>query len=93
MNLGDVLFHIFGQLSEWFVSGFMFTVGGFVAIALLVPLFTSSDKGKKVRDYEVLVDQDTGCQYLMTHKGGVTPRLNADGSLFCRSKAKESANE
>lgn len=92
MSWGDVVLHIVEQILEWFVSGFMFTFGGFMAIALLVPLFTSSDKGKKVRDYEVLVDQDTGCQYLMTDKGGVTPRLDADGKHIC-TKGKEGANE
>lgn len=54
--------------------------------ALVVSAFTW-------RAHEVLVDQDTGCQYLMTRNGGVTPRLRADGSLFCRGGDKEGAND
>lgn len=32
----------------------------------------------------ILTDHLTGCQYLGASRGGVTPRLRADGSQICR---------
>ena len=31
-------------------------------------------------------DYGTGCQYLVTFLGGITPRLDASGKQVCRSK-------
>ena len=37
----------------------------------------------------VYVDDLTGCQYLRTYKGGITPRLNKDGKQICEVKNVE----
>lgn len=37
----------------------------------------------------VYVDDLTGCQYLRTYKGGITPRLNKDGKQICEVKDVE----
>lgn len=29
------------------------------------------------------IDPDTGVHYLYLYKGGITPRLNSDGSVMC----------
>jgi hypothetical protein len=40
-----------------------------------------SDAGRFQRsDMEILTDHLTGCQYLTGSRGGLTPRLNADGT-------------
>ena len=31
----------------------------------------------------VLTDAKTGCQYLTSNRGGITPRLDADGKQIC----------
>lgn len=31
----------------------------------------------------LVTDQETGCQYLETKSGGITPRLDAEGKIIC----------
>lgn len=37
---------------------------------------------------KVKIDNLTGCEYLRTYEGGLTPRLDADGKQICRQGAK-----
>ena len=47
----------------------------------------STDKSNKHRSGVTLItDYGTGCQYLETNFGGITPRLNADGTQVCDDK-------
>ena len=29
-------------------------------------------------------DSETGCEYIMLHRGGITPRMKPDGKQLCR---------
>lgn len=35
------------------------------------------------------IDNRTGCHYLSTHKGGLTPRLDANGRHICDKRAEQ----
>lgn len=37
-------------------------------------------------DLKILTDHLTGCQYLTTGKGGITPRLDKDGRHMCNKE-------
>ena len=70
-------------LSTFFVAGFVGTLGVVSALVLL-----HWDEPKK--EYWTLLDKETGVRYLITKEGGITPMLNADGSLCCeRDKGDE----
>ena len=67
-----------------------------IAIAMLVACsdveYTEADTQTKyiqdeydVDSYEILVDKETGVNYIVffsLRKGGITPRLNADGTPY-----------
>ena len=73
-------------LSIFFVAGFVGTLGVVSALGLLH--WVAQDEAKKV--YWTLLDKETGVRYLITKEGGITPMLNADGSLCCeRDKGDE----
>lgn len=84
-------------------TGFLFGLGCVVAyvfvlvtLALLNTFIFSRDDtdtptGARSR-LDLHIDNRTGCHYLSTHKGGLTPRLDADGNHIC-TKGKEGANE
>lgn len=53
--------------------------------------FTSYDvtdniKDKKRSGLSIYIDHETGCQYLGTVFGGLTPRLDRDGKPICIEK-------
>lgn len=41
-------------------------------------------------DMRVTTDHLTGCQYLMGSRGGLTPRLDADGNHICNKQGEQS---
>ena len=48
------------------------------------PLDSTDNRDTGVRsDMTVLTDHGTGCQYLTTGRGGLTPRLDSDGKPMC----------
>ncbi|MCG7348957.1 DUF6440 family protein [Sphingomonas sp. ACRSK] len=65
-----------------------------IGITILLALILSAlgygwddtdDRGAGVHSQMALrTDHGTGCQYLETSGGGITPRLNADGKQVCR---------
>ena len=63
--------------STFFVAGFVGTLG--VVSALVLLHWLAQDEPK----YWTLLDKETGVRYLITKGGGITPMLNADGSLCC----------
>lgn len=64
---------------------------GFIAIALFVAQFAgcgmdSTDESARVRSgLSLHRDALTGCEYISTGKGGIAPRMTADGQhMGCR---------
>ena len=67
-----------------------------VAIMLLVGCAETTEADTKINyiqddydwdDYKILVDKDTGVNYIVFYsrnRGGITPRLNADGTPYVR---------
>lgn len=58
-------------------------------IALLSSVFGSyddtDDQERKIRSgVSIRVDYRTGCQYLVTMFGGITPRMEVDGRQVCQ---------
>lgn len=52
------------------------------------PLDDTDNKITGVRsDMRILVDHGTGCQYLRSASGGLTPRLDASGKPMCKRQA------
>lgn len=63
-----------------------------VALALFVldkQCNTNNELSLNNKNMFVYVDDLTGCQYLRTYKGGITPRLNKDGKQICEVKNVE----
>jgi hypothetical protein len=73
-----------------------FFLGAFVTALLVIgvaalwpssakPLDDTDDKltGKR-SNMQILIDHGTGCQYLRTVGGGLTPRLDKDGKPMCK---------
>ena len=84
-------------------TGFLFGLGCIAAyVSVLVTLVllnaflfgrddTDPPTGARSR-LDLHIDNRTGCHYLSTHKGGLTPRLGADGKHIC-TKGKGGAHE
>ena len=62
-----------------------------IAIILLVGCSETTEADTKVNyiqydlDYTIIVDEETGVNYIEYHaynKGGITPRLNTDGTPY-----------
>ncbi len=46
--------------------------------------------GTSGASHYVVIDTETGCHYMANpQKGGITPRLKSDGSIYCESASKE----
>ncbi|PWC69123.1 hypothetical protein TSH7_01375 [Azospirillum sp. TSH7] len=74
------------------MSGFAvgMAVGAVLVFALTVaaknrgPLDDTDDHATGTRsNMRVLIDHKTGCQYLLSDGGGLTPRLDATGKHIC----------
>lgn len=48
--------------------------------------FDSTDSGRERSGLSLMVDAQTGCHYLSTAGGGITPRLNRTGAHVCQGK-------
>lgn len=47
----------------------------------------ATDKSVSVRSgVNLITDYGTGCQYLETNSGGLTPRMNAEGRHICNGE-------
>jgi hypothetical protein len=42
-------------------------------------------------DMKIMTDHETGCQYLMASRGGLTPRLDENGKPICIKKGGDGA--
>lgn len=64
------------------------TILTFSLVGCSVPETTESSESHLISKingsyvYE-FIDSDTGVHYLYLYKGGITPRLNSDGSVMC----------
>lgn len=78
------------------ISAAVLCLIGMVGCNLATPFYNSGDieeptVGKKDNDkIYIWTDEDTGVQYIIYREksynagfGGITPRLNPDGSLYC----------
>lgn len=54
------------------------------------PPYDDTDAPPARSGLKVLTDARTGCQYLTTARGGLTPRLGRDGRHLCAPKEDES---
>lgn len=50
---------------------------------LVLPLFRDDTDGARRSGLSPRTDARTGCQYLETAGGGITPRLDRDGRQIC----------
>lgn len=61
---------------------------GVISTVMLLPyFFDSSDSWPRRSGLGISVDALTGCQYLLSPKGGVTPRVDASGKHLCDKQA------
>ena len=75
-----------------FLDGFFFGLGALMAYTLMVFIGTlityperdSTDPPGSRSGLRILIDHQTGCHYL-SHKSGLTPRLDASGRHICES--------
>lgn len=78
-----------------FLDGFFFGLGALMAYTLMVLIGTlltyperdSTDPPNGRSGLRLLIDHQTGCHYL-AYKGGLTPRLDADGKQICEGDQK-----
>ena len=76
-----------------FLDGFFFGLGALMAYSLMVFIGTliayperdSTDPPGSRSGLHLLIDHRTGCHYLMTRKGGLTPRLDTNGRQICEA--------
>ena len=66
MTIGNVFVLIFYALAM-------------IGLILLIIIQVKRAKSSKVMEY---LDKKTGVHYLVYSEGGITPKLNADGSLY-----------
>ena len=76
------------MISHGFLSSFV--AGVVIGLLISLSVIYSSSSPKDSTDpidgrsgLEIKVDAMTGCQYLTTPKGGLTPRLDANGKQIC----------
>ena len=58
-------------------------LGIIVFFAFSMALFLSFNNKDKESDLQILTDTKTGCQYLTTKRGGLTPRSDKAGHPIC----------
>lgn len=66
-----------------------------ITVMLILSFFSvdNSDKNAFIRsDMSLKTDYLTGCQYLTTFWGGITPRLDKDGKQVCIEVNNETQN-
>jgi hypothetical protein len=51
-----------------------------------VPLRDDTDPPEGVSGMDLHIDARTGCHYLSRRSGGLTPRLQADGTHLCEAR-------
>ena len=80
-------------MTEWWRHGFSFAGGAICAIcvwalgAAFIQFATAGDEtdGAGARSQMALrVDHGTGCQYLESSRGSLTPRMGRDGKQVCK---------
>ena len=75
-----------------FLDGFFFGLGALMAYSLMVlvgalltlPERDSTDPPNSRSGLRLLIDYQTGCHYI-SHKGGLTPRMDANGRQICEA--------
>lgn len=80
-------------MNEWWRRGFSFAGGAICAIcvwglgAMIIQFATAGDEadGAGARSNMALrVNHGTGCQYLESSRGSLTPRMGRDGKQACK---------
>lgn len=89
------------EVAAWNVIGKLALVYFVVAVALSginYMLATHTDIGRDATDppagrsdMRIMTDHQTGCQYLMSARGGLTPRLDENGRQMCTKKGRDGA--
>lgn len=81
------------KLGSGILLGAVLTIviqAGIQAIAARPLDDTDSPAGQR-SNMELLTDHGTGCQYLLSEGGGLTPRLDASGKHICVPKGGANA--
>lgn len=67
------------------IAAYVMWAGGAAIYALYstMPVFKDDTDGDKRSGMMLSVDAQTGCHYLRTQAGGITPRLNREGRHVC----------
>lgn len=55
-------------------------------LAGCAPEYVNGPSMSKPRYVYIWTDTDTGCDYIGTRDGGITPRLNPDGTQVCEDQ-------
>lgn len=71
----------YGLTSVVLIGAFVLSIIGIVAHHMRIdpdrqPISTTTN-------VKVFIDPDTGCHYLTSQRGGITPRITADGKQLC----------
>lgn len=83
------------KLGRWITAGALDRIATtalamiltWVILTFLLSLFLprdDSDPAKGRSGFQIRADALTGCEYLETRKGAITPRLDATGRQVCR---------
>ena len=74
--------YLFGVLGGLLIA---MLFAGVISFGNSSPLDSTDDHVTGARSQmRILVDHGTGCQYLKTASGGLTPRLDAQGKPMCK---------
>jgi len=74
------LFYLLASIFLILMMAWMFSRSG----------FDDSDKTRSERSgLMIFTDHKTGCQYVGTILGGITPRLTAQGTILCAPEEKK----
>ena len=74
------------SLSDWapsVLATVVVVIGVVVLLNMHQPRRDNSDPIGGRSNMQVLTDALTGCQYLATQRGGITPRMDADNKQVC----------
>jgi hypothetical protein len=81
-----------GSFASGMAVGAVLLLGLWVSIRNTGPLDDTDDHATGARSkMRVLIDHGTGCQYLLSEGGGLTPRLDASGKHICVPKGGANA--
>jgi hypothetical protein len=81
--------NVIGKLALiWLVAVITVTVANYLLATYTEIGRDDTDPPRGRSNMKILIDHQTGCQYLMSARGGLTPRLDESGRLMYSKKSK-----